>query len=151
MDFSKFWVYGDFTLHSGAKSDRLWDAKLLLKEENKEDLKEIVKTLRELIPSKSYVIGIKTMGAVLGKSLEKHIIFDPKTKTLEGELPRDALYVILDDVLTTGNSVLEVIDYIGRLPESIYVLVVREDLNGGMKKLRGVMISEIRKYIKKKF
>ena len=145
MDFDKYWTFGDFTLHSGGKSDRLWDAKLLRKKENESDLMEIVQFIRRRIPSDVVIVGIKTMGAEIGQMLRNHIPFDPRKGELMGDMEPGTKYVVLDDVLTKGTSVNQVMDVIGWLPILIVVIVVRDDINGGVSDIRGVHIDELRK------
>ena len=148
MDFSKYWVYGDCTLHSGDKSDRLWDAKLLRKPENDKDLEEIVNFLRKYIDVDLKVIGIRTMGAEIGMMVGNCIPFDPRRNMLEDNLYDDE-YVIFDDVMTRGSSVLQVIDVVRRLPKYVIVLVIRSDITGGATEIEGIPIYEVRSLMRK--
>lgn len=147
MKFSKYWEYGDFVLHSGDTSHKLWNVRNLLKEENRDDLREVVEYLRGSISENFLVVGIRTMGAVIGEMVGNHLAFNPKTKRLDGNIPNDKEYVILDDVITRGTSVKEVMNCIGKLPRFIFTLVIRDDINGGLRHIRGVGIIEVRKKI----
>lgn len=148
MDFDNYWVEGKFTLHSGDTSNRLWDAKLLRNKENSRDLAEVVHFLRDYIDPELTIVGIKTMGAEIGMLVGNCFPFDPKEDALEQPLPKHSEYIIFDDVLTRGSSVLQVIEHIGKLPKYILVLVIRNDITGGATEIEGIPIYELRSLMK---
>jgi len=116
--------YGDFTLHSGATSKYFVDVPLLLQYPHVTH--ELLFQLSNLMRNPSdtmTIIGIDSGGTVLAALLQQylHDIFETKSrlvrwlKTKEFDTPIDtvcsALYIV-DDVITKGTSVCEVLDAI---------------------------------------
>ena len=121
----EFRKYGEFTFHSGGKSNVFCDVNSMLMDDS-----YIRKILDSIFDSKHY-IGIATGGAIISRliSLEKGA---KCTMVKDGELKGDSPledYVLIDDVVTTGNSLEEAIRIIGRNPKSIFVVVDRRRKN----------------------
>jgi len=91
-----------FTLHSGARTNVLFDVGRLFLHENREVLKECIKWLKDQT-SKSYEIyGIPTLGAALAAL----VTYRPRTYPsldLNLSIFFDG-YSCIDDVCTTGSS-----------------------------------------------
>ncbi len=118
----KYIEHGDFTLHSGGRTNIRYDVNGMLTDNYYRDL-----ILNE-IPISNYYIGIATGGALIGILVSKErqnskfsMIKDGK---LKGDLPLDD-YLLIDDVTTTENSLLEAIGIIGKTPSGIWVCVDR--------------------------
>lgn len=120
---------GKFVLHSGQKSHFLIDVNALLSDNFYLNL------ITDKIPLAPHYIGIATGGAVLGRmvSKDKGVKFSMiHDKELKGEVP-EGDYLLIDDVVTTGNSLKEAIRIIGRPPKQIWVCVDRRTKNEGPK------------------
>ena len=129
MKFPELYTrHGEFVLHSGQKSDILYDVNALLTDE------VYFKCVFSQIPSSEHYIGIVTGGALM--ALMAHIKFpDSKFSMIkEGELvgahPNGG-WTLVDDVITTGKSLLEAISLIGtdNFPERILVALDRRPEN----------------------
>lgn len=90
--------YGDFTLHSGAKSSFKIDCDAL----TDEDIEAIAKMLMEILPPFGNVEGIPTGGLRLAEALKPYCT--PGAKSTRGSY-RDSEWLIVDDVATTGKSI----------------------------------------------
>ena len=78
-----------------------------------------------------HYIGIVTGGAIIAGliSRERNSKFSMvKDGGLKGELP-DRDYLLIDDVVTTGNSLEEAIKIIGKNPSEIWVVLDRREIN----------------------
>ena len=83
---------GDFTLHSGAKSNLFIDCDAL----TDEDWSTLAKVIYESVGRFREVIGIPRGGLKLAEALKPYCFPNPEYPVL-----------IVDDVLTTGNSMEE--------------------------------------------
>ena len=120
---------GDFTLNTGAKSRYYFDCKCITLDGEGLALiaKEFLREIRNM-PIQPTAIGGLTMGADFvtaavimlshqtgDKILKGSIVRkEPKKhgtrKNVENELPRNTKIVVVDDVITTGNSTLDACD-----------------------------------------
>ncbi len=107
---------GDFTLHSGKKTDIFYDVNALLT--NRHYFEIIINSVP--IGNLTYV-GIATGGAIIaGHFTPFAMIKDAELNgVVEGE------YCLVDDVCTTERSLREAIQIIGRNPKCIFVVVDR--------------------------
>jgi len=116
---------GNFVLHSGQRSKYLFDVlKLIDKEEFLSEFYRFVHC--------DFIVGIEFGGAILasinsGRNLRFAII--RKDGTIYGDkIPKD--YVLLDDVVTTENSVRKAMEQLGGLghyPDEIRCIVDRRN------------------------
>lgn len=115
---SQYLKYGRFTLSSGKQSDYYLDLKEISKDISL--FKNIVKQLCNLVTGEA-LLGIESgsISIATGIAIEKHLDFgfvrksikDYATKKrVEGEVDKNKSITIVDDVLTTGKSVLNVIN-----------------------------------------
>ena len=121
----KYIKQGEFILHSGQKSSFLIDVNTLLSDNF------YLNVILDNVPLAPHYVGIATGGAILGRivSREKGIKFSMiKDKELKGEVPEKD-YLLIDDVVTTGNSLEEAIKIIGKPPKQIWVVLDRRKEN----------------------
>lgn len=122
--YQKAYTKGDFILHSGKKSKYLFDVMKLIGEP--EFIAEYHKFIRYR-NRRSFVVGIEFGGAVLA-SLDagygRKFAIVRKDGTIYGStIPDD--YVLLDDVVSTENSLKTAIWAIGKEPKKIKCIVDR--------------------------
>jgi orotate phosphoribosyltransferase len=140
---------GDFVLASGRKSEYYFDCKLTTLSQPR-GLKLASQILYQRIaklPSRVDAVGGLVMGSaplVIGISLEANlhgvhlpgfmVRKEPKAhgrqRLIEGAVKRDSHVVIVDDVVTTGSSVLKAIraaEDEGAKVVKVYILVDREE------------------------
>ncbi len=118
----EFIEYGKFVLHSGLRSNARYDVNSMLKNDF------YLKYVLDKIPKSEHYIGIATGGASM--AIATHTRFpNSKFSTIhDGELKRDypkGNWILLDDVTTTGGSLLEAIALIGSNPKEIIVAMDR--------------------------
>ena len=116
---------GNFILHSGQKSNFLIDVNSLLSDNF------YLSIILEKIPLAPHYVGIATGGAIIGRILSKEngVKFSMvKDGELKGEIP-EGDYLLVDDVVTTGNSLKEAIKIIGKQPKQIWVVLDRRKKN----------------------
>lgn len=121
----KYILKGQFELHSGQKSNLLYDVNVLLTDEKYRGI------LMDKIPHFEHYVGVATGGAIIAGMLadKRKVKFSMvKDGELKGELPLGD-WLLIDDVITTGNSLEEAIKIIGRNPPKIYVAVDRRGEN----------------------
>ena len=125
----KYIKRGDFTLHSGDKTNIFYDVNDILT--NNEYFLEIIKR----VPMSEHYIGIATGGAIIAKAISlqrgNKAFSMIKDHELKGPLPNKG-YILIDDVTTTESSLNEAIKIIGSNPIKIFVVVDRrktENLN----------------------
>ncbi|MDO8623231.1 MAG: hypothetical protein Q7R52_03205 [archaeon] len=117
----KYTKHGEFKLHSGEISNILYDVNALLTDNFY--LQEIL----DKIPYSPHYVGIATGGAIIASliSREQKSKFSMiKDGELKGEFPLDD-WVLIDDVTTTGSSLEEAIDIIGKTSPKIIVIFDR--------------------------
>ena len=120
MEFPKQFIRkGKFKLHSGQTSNIFYDVNSLLT-----NYSEWIK-VREGIPKhfRTYV-GVATGGAIIASQFNtyKNWAF-VKDGELKGKI--EGNYCLIDDVVTTEESIKEAIKIIGVKPEHIFVVVDR--------------------------
>lgn len=124
----KYIIRGEFILHSGQKSSAFYDVNAMLTDDLALD-----KILRE-IPSFPYLhhyVGIATGGAIIGRMLSwerKRKFSMIKDGKIKGERPKGD-WLLIDDIVTTGKSLLEAITIVGSNPREIITLVDRRERN----------------------
>ena len=108
---------GHFKLHSGEVTDTFYDVNAMLTD-NMDDIKWWAEQSTRFCDS---VVGIVTGGAIIASHFDKFaMIKDGEMKgTIEGE------YCLIDDVVTTENSLNDAIDIIGSKPKKIFTVVDR--------------------------
>ncbi len=123
---------GDFTLHSGEKSSYLFDVMKLL------DKRMFHRHLGRFVKDEC-LVGIEFGGAILAAAgsqnnhqwdefgiaytRDRRFGIIRKDGTLYGYIPDN--YTLIDDVVTTENSIRKAIEQIGKEPEKIKCIVDR--------------------------
>jgi orotate phosphoribosyltransferase len=123
----KYIKHGDFVLHSGKRSDIFYDVTKALTDNSVFDFVVLN------IPLREHYIGIATGGALM--AIAAHTEYSPLSKLsiikeskLLGEKPKGE-WILFDDVVTTGNSLLEAIALCESNPSEIIVAVDRRRQN----------------------
>lgn len=117
--------HGKFKLHSGDVSDIFYDVNALLTNDFYLD------KILEAVPFSEHYVGIATGGAIIARliSREKNSKFSMiKDRELKGNSPKGE-YILIDDVVTTENSLEDAIKIISKKPESIFVVLDRRERN----------------------
>src|SRR4030067_168047 len=116
---------GNFTLHSGQKPDHIFDILELLS--NRDFL-----VYFSWFTENDHLLGIEFGGALLA-SIGSQINCNNgefsiirKDGTLYGKIPDN--YVLIDDVVTTENSIRNAIEKIGKYPSKIKCIVDRRKI-----------------------
>ena len=122
----KYIRHGKFVLHSGENSNIFYDVNTMLTEDF------YLNYILDRIPKSEHYVGIATGGALL--AIAAHVKYpDSKFFTIHnGELKRDyplGPWILIDDVVTTGKSLLEAIAVVGSQPKEIIVMADRRDKN----------------------
>ena len=135
--------FGDFTLASGKKSSYYIDLRLVASFPH--IFRKMTKNLQKLVSEKTgldnfdSLVSVPTGGLVIGSALAietvKPLIYvrdKPKdygtTKSIEGKISSDMKVVLIDDVITTGNSVINGIKQLkdaGLSISDVYVIINR--------------------------
>jgi len=146
--------FGDFTLASGKNSSYYVDLRLIPSYPHQ--FRKMIKNLQNLIVEKTglgdfdCLASVPTGGLVVTSALAIEIIkpliyvrSKPKehgtTKSIEGKISAGMKVVMVDDVMTTGTSVLNGINQLkeaGLLVSDLYVIINR--LEGGDKALSDI-------------
>jgi orotate phosphoribosyltransferase len=146
---------GDFTLSSGRKSTYYWDGKmattmgqaaLMIAEEILERLEdtEVEAVGGRTIGGACMAPVVAAIGAKRGRALNAFVVRDtPKPhgtrKMIEGQLPRrrGAKVAVLDDVITSGESMLKTIEEVEKEGcEVVKVIVLLDRHEGGSDRLK---------------
>ena len=112
---------GDFILHSGDKSDVLYDVLEVV------GTKKFLNSFKKFIRKEEYLVGIEFGGAILAAMSGKPFGIVRKDGTVYGEIPNN--YSIIDDVITTGNSIESAIFRIQKRPKHVCCIVNRSSLD----------------------
>jgi len=135
--------FGDFTLASGKKSSYYIDLRLVASFPH--IFRKMTKNLQKLVSEKTgldnfdSLVAVPTGGLVIGSALAietvKPLIYvrdKPKdygtTKSIEGKIFSGMKVVLIDDVITTGNSVINGIKQLkdaGLSISDVYVIINR--------------------------
>jgi len=135
--------FGDFTLTSGKNSSYYIDLRLVPSYPHQ--FRKMIKNLQNLIIEKTgldnfdSLVSVPTGGLVIGSALAietvKPLIYvrdKPKdygtTKSIEGKIYSGMKVVLIDDVITTGNSVINAIKQLkdaGLSISDVYVIINR--------------------------
>ena len=135
--------FGDFTLASGKKSSYYIDLRLVASFPH--IFRKMTKNLQKLVSEKTgldnfdSLVSVPTGGLVIGSALAietvKPLIYvrdKPKdygtTKSIEGKIFSGMKVVLIDDVITTGNSVINGIKQLkdaGLSISDVYVIINR--------------------------
>jgi orotate phosphoribosyltransferase len=135
--------FGDFTLASGRKSSYYIDLRLVASFPH--IFRKMTKNLQKLVSEKTgldnfdSLVSVPTGGLVIGSALAietvKPLIYvrdKPKdygtTKSIEGKIFSGMKVVLIDDVITTGNSVTNAIKQLkdaGLSISDVYVIINR--------------------------
>jgi len=135
--------FGDFTLSSGKKSSYYIDLRLVASFPH--IFRKMTKNLQKLVSEKTgldnfdSLVSVPTGGLVIGSALAietvKPLIYvrdKPKdygtTKSIEGKIFSGMKVVLIDDVITTGNSVINAIKQLkdaGLSISDVYVIINR--------------------------
>lgn len=126
MKFPEEYVLkGNFTLHSGRRSGILYDVNSLLTNGFYRE------RLMENLPESEHYVGIATGGAIIASLMAERkgknfsMIHDG---VLKGKTPEND-YVLIDDVITTGESIKRAVKIIKRNPLEICVAFDRREEN----------------------
>ena len=144
--------FGDFTLASGKKSSYYIDLRLVASFPH--IFRKMTKNLQKLVSEKTgldnfdSIVSVPTGGLIIGSALAietvKPLIYvrdKPKdygtTKSIEGKIFSGMKVVLVDDVITTGNSVINGIKQLkdaGLSISDVYVIINRlEGANNALK------------------
>ena len=144
--------FGDFTLASGKKSSYYIDLRLVASFPH--IFRKMIKNLQKLVSEKTgldnfdSIVSVPTGGLIIGSALAietvKPLIYvrdKPKdygtTKSIEGKIFSGMKVVLVDDVITTGNSVINGIKQLkdaGLSISDVYVIINRlEGANNALK------------------
>lgn len=118
----KYIQRGRFVLHSGQKTDILYDVNALLTDDF------YAKYVVSMIPDNGHYVGITTGGALIAAMVWESRPFSRfsmiKDGRLKGEIPSGE-YLLIDDVTTTEASLREAIGTIEKKPSEIIVCMDR--------------------------
>lgn len=136
------YLKGDFVLRSGRRSNRYFDKFLF--ETQPELLKQLGRSLAELVPKQTQRLAAPELGAVLlggAVSMETGLPLilvrkEPKgygtAKQLEGRYEAAERVTVIEDVVTTGGDSLRSIDVLRNAGlEVIHLVVVLDRGEGG--------------------
>ena len=135
--------FGDFTLASGKKSSYYIDLRLVASFPH--IFRKMIKNLQKLVSEKTgldnfdSIVSVPTGGLIIGSALAietvKPLIYvrdKPKdygtTKSIEGKIFSGMKVALIDDVITTGNSVINAIKQlkdVGLSISDVYVIINR--------------------------
>jgi len=119
MNFpEKYIKHGTFKLHSGDISTKFYDVNALITEHKY--LNDIINS----IPIFNCYVGIATCGAIIASHFYSFAMV--KDGELKGKVCDE--YCLIDDVVTTENSINEAIKIIGKNPKYIFVVVDRRKI-----------------------
>ena len=153
--------FGDFTLASGKKSSYYIDLRLVASFPH--IFRKMTKNLQKLISEKTgldnfdSLVSVPTGGLVIGSALAietvKPLIYvrdKPKdygtTKSIEGKIYSGMKVVLIDDVITTGNSVINAIKQLkdaGLSISDVYVIINRLEGASNALKLEEVNLYQL--------
>ena len=110
---------GKFKLHSGQETNTFYDVNEALT--NVDILTEIRLKISSNYKLYDTYVGISTGGAIIASQ------FYPFAMIKDGELKGtiEGAYCLIDDVVTTENSIKDAISIIGSKPKKIFVVVDR--------------------------
>jgi len=153
--------FGDFTLASGKKSSYYIDLRLVASFPH--IFRKMTKNLQKLVSEKTgldnfdSLVAVPTGGLVIGSALAietvKPLIYvrdKPKdygtTKSIEGKIFSGMKVVLIDDVITTGNSVINGIKQLkdaGLSISDVYVIINRLEGASNALKLEEVNLYQL--------
>ena len=153
--------FGDFTLASGKKSSYYIDLRLVASFPH--IFRKMIKNLQKLVSEKTgldnfdSLVSVPTGGLVIGSALAietvKPLIYvrdKPKdygtTKSIEGKIFSGMKVVLIDDVITTGNSVINGIKQLkdaGLSISDVYVIINRLEGASNALKLEEVNLYQL--------
>ena len=153
--------FGDFTLASGKKSSYYIDLRLVASFPH--IFRKMIKNLQKLVSEKTgldnfdSLVSVPTGGLVIGSALAietvKPLIYvrdKPKdygtTKSIEGKIFSGMKVVLIDDVITTGNSVTNAIKQLkdaGLSISDVYVIINRLEGASNALKLEEVNLYQL--------
>ena len=113
-------------LHSGGTTDIFYEVNALITDDYYRDF--ILKNL----PRAAHYVGIATGGAVIAAiACERYRVgFSMvKDREIKGKMPLGD-WVLIDDVVTTGNSLLEALKLFNTKPKEIFAVVDRRKEKG---------------------
>lgn len=122
----KYIRHGEFLLHSGAKSDIFYDVNSMLTD----DL--YLSHILRAIPMNEHYVGIVTGGALLAMACHVKYPYSKLSLIRDGKLMGDRpenIWYLIDDVVTTGKSLLEAISIVGTEPKKTIVAIDRREKN----------------------
>lgn len=112
-------VKGKFKLHSGGRSDTLYDVGRIV------TTPEFRREFQKFIEHETFIVGIEFGGSILAAMSGKPFAIVRKDGTIYGTIPNE--YTLVDDVVTTGNSILTATRDIGKEPTHIKCIVNRSE------------------------
>jgi len=153
--------FGDFTLASGKKSSYYIDLRLVASFPH--IFRKMTKNLQKLVSEKTgldnfdSLVSVPTGGLIIGSALAietvKPLIYvrdKPKdygtTKSIEGKIFSGMKVVLIDDVITTGNSVINGIKQLkdaGLSISDVYVIINRLEGASNTLKLEEVNLYQL--------
>lgn len=122
INLNRYTKHGKFKLHTGQFSDVLYDVKEMICDGK---LNEICNHIPKWY---KFYVGIESAGAIIASHLTANIgmvnlAIITKDNELIGKIEGD--YCLIDDVVTTENSIRNAIKIIGKEPAIIFCVVDR--------------------------
>ena len=146
-------MYGDFTLSSGKKSDHYYDGKQL--SQHPEGAYLIAEEIFDILAAVDFdaigglavsaipiVTAVTVISHIKGKPINSFWVREEQKKhgtkkRIEGQFRKNSKVVIIDDVITGGNSIQKAIDAVrGGGCEVVKVIVVVDRHEGGSDRLK---------------
>lgn len=127
INLSKYTKHGNFRLHSGQYSGILYDVKEMICCGELDEILFYADSIKLSLSVKTFV-GIESAGAIIATYLaymngHNSMAIVTKKEELVG-IVREP-YVLIDDVCTSGNSLLNAINTVGIIPYKIFVIIDR--------------------------
>jgi len=132
IDLNRYTKHGNFKLHSGQQSNTLYDVKAMICDNKLPYITDSLdRSLRDFIQYGNFtIVGIESAGAIIA-TYASHI-YDwelaivTKDNELVGNVSED--YCLVDDVVTTENTIRKAIELIGYDPKHIFCVVDRREI-----------------------
>lgn len=112
-----------FTWASGIKSPIYCDNRLILSYPSSRELveNELLKMIQQYYPDAEYIVGTSTAGiphaAIIATKMNKPMAYvrskakdHGRNKNIEGSIPPNAKAVVIEDLMSTGGSSIEVVN-----------------------------------------
>ena len=127
INLGKYIHYGKFKLHSGQYSDIIYDVKEMICNDELPKILDYINTNLDMYMFNT-VVGIESAGSIIATQVymshhDIRLASITKDNKLVGKVVSP--YLLIDDVVSTENSIRKAIEIIGKEPEKIFVIVDR--------------------------